>query len=271
MKQEVSKIEKVFREGSILEEACDQFSFRIDFYSKPNFYETFFKLWDEMMTECEIGQIKFHVNRLNIIQQNMVNVDAVAESLNTTIDSILDTQTYIFPSLFSKDGSNYTPDEKFILFVNPYFIDIHIKNINIDGFVVRVCNMLYRVAFILWKENVISISDMHINLGAREIISKDIYLSRDGFGGYNPINHEELHNQFSTYQFIEDNIRCIVKNFLSLVNVEMKGENMQMWEHVISSDCIYSLIGNENEDSFMEMFNRLTECCQKYIDCVCVK
>ncbi|MBD5240566.1 MAG: hypothetical protein HDS59_00555 [Barnesiella sp.] len=265
------KEKKIFRKGSILEESCDQFSFRIDFYSKPNFFETFLKLWDEMMTECELGQIKFHVNRLNIVQQNMVNVDAVAESLNTTIDGILDTPTYIFPSLFSKDGSDHSPDQKFIMFLNPYFIDIFVKNLSIDNFIVRVCNMLYRVAFILWKKNVISVSDMYLNLGTREIISKDVYLSRDGFGGYNPINNKGLHNQFSTYQFIEDNIRCIVKNFLSLVNVDIKGENMQMWEHVISSDCIYSLVGNEDDESFMKMFNRMTESCQKYIDCVCVK
>ncbi len=271
MKQEENKIEKIFHEGSVLDEACDQFSFRMDFYSKPNFYDTFLKLWDEMMAECKIGQIKFHVNRLNLLQQNMVNIDAVAESLNTTIDSILDTQTYIFPSLFSKDGTDHTPDQKFIMFVNPYFIDIFVKNIKIDDFIVRVCNMLYSVAFILWKENVISISDIHLNFGAREILSKEVYLSREGFGGYYPINKEELRNQFSTCQFIDGNIRCVIKNFLSLVNVEIEGENMQMWEHVISSDCIYSLIGNENEESFKEIFNCMTEYCQKYIDFVCVK
>lgn len=267
----MKEIKNIFREGSILEEACDQFSFRMDFYSKPNFDETFLKLWDEMMTECKIGQIKFNVHKLNLIQQNMVNVDAVAESLNTTIDSILDTRTYIFPSLFSKDGSNYSPDQKFIMFVNPYFIDIFVKNIKIDHFVVKVCNMLYHVASILWKENVISISDIHINLGAREIISKDVYLSKDGFGGYNPIDNDDLHNQFATYQFIDNNVKCVVKNILRLVNVNTnEGEDL-MWEHIISSDCIYTLLGDEHEDGFMEMFNQMTECCQKYIDCVCVK
>ena len=267
----MNKIDRLFKKGSILDEACEQFSFRIDFYSKPNFYEAFMKLWDGMMAECGIGPIEFNHNKLNRIQQNIVNVDAVAESLNTTIDNILDTKTYIFPSLFGKGESPREDEQEFILFVNSHFIDIYVRNFEIDDYVVKICSMLYLVAYNLWKESVISMVDIHLNAGAREILGKDVYLSKEGFGGYTPINSEALHNQFSTYQFIDNGIRCVVKNFLSLVNVDIEEETQLMWEHILSSDCIYSMRGDESQESFHELFNRMTDCCQKYIDCVCAR
>ena len=225
-------------------------------------------LWDEILSECE--KIDFYFKKLNIIQQNIVNIDAIAEALNTTIDNILDTKTYVFPSLF-RNSDQKGNEQEMVLFVNPYFINFYAKNVAIDDYIVTTCTMLFKFAFLLWKRNVLSISDIHLNLGAREIISKDVYLSGEGFGGYHAIDNNSLHNQFATHQFIDGNIRCVVKNFLSLVNVDIKKKKQLMWEHMISTDCIYKLSSEEDDDSFSSIFDKMIDTCQKYIDCICAK
>ena len=51
MDSNINRRNKVFTSGSIFDESCDLFSFRIDFYSKPNFYNAFMDLWDEMLSD----------------------------------------------------------------------------------------------------------------------------------------------------------------------------------------------------------------------------
>lgn len=160
-----------------------------------------------------------------------------------------------------------------VLLINPYYLCFYVSNVHIDGYIEQVCRILFMLAFKFWNDNLISISDIHVRVGAKELITKEIYQNVEGFGGYRPIVEDALHNQMATYQFVEHGLRCVVSNYMSLVDVTTEEEDSQLcWEHEISAKCILEAIDTElNADGFDIMFRGLLSKCQKYIEEVCAK
>lgn len=253
--------------------ACDRLSFRLDFYSKPDFYGVFIDLWDKAIKNSGLESRDFIFDKLNPIQQNMVNIDAVAEALNTTIDNILDSKSYIFDNILNIDENESDSEAKNVLFVNPYYIDFYTRNLGLREDVVAICKILYDLSIQLWHDKKISIADIHLNIGASEILDIDSYLSMAGFGGYKPVGDPTLCNQMSTSQFVDNGFRCIVKNYLSLLDVTLKEDETteQMWYHVVSADYIHYIDGEETVEGFSSLFNKMLEKCQNYIESVCAK
>ncbi len=272
MSKHGSNIEGIFRQGSIMDQACEVFSFRMDFYSKPNFFEAFFKEWDSHLAEFNKSRVEFNVKQLNIIQQSMVNIDAVAQALNTTIESIQDSMTYIHSSLYERMEYD-AEDADMVLFVNPYFIQLYFRHVKMDEYRLTICKLLSLMIFDLWKTNVVSLVDFQMNMEASQIISRELYLSQEeGFGGYRPIENNKLCQQFSTHQFVEDRFLCVIKNLLSLVDVPFKEEGLQkMWQHDLAAECTYEISGEEKRLELPDkIIPDMIECCQKYIEYICV-
>ena len=253
--------------------ACDRLSFRLDFYSKPDFYGVFIDLWDKAIKNSGLESRDFIFDKLNLIQQNMVNIDAVAEALNTTIDNVLDSKSYIFDNILNVEESEANSDVKNLLFVNPYCIHFYTRNLGLHEDVIKTCSMLYSLAIQLWQAKKISIADIYLNVGTSEILDKGSYLSMAGFGGYKPVGDPTLCNQMSTSQFVDNGFRCIVKNYLSLLDVTLKEDETteQMWYHVVSADYIHYIDGEETVEGFSSLFNKMLEKCQNYIESVCAK
>lgn len=256
----------IFRKDSILDSDCERFSFRIDFYSMPDFLEKFTAIWKKDLLGHDLNYVEFNVNKLNLIQRHLVNVDAVSEALNTPIEQILAADTIVFPNLFSKDGTELKENQRIIVLINKYFIQLTVIKVNIDDFIHLLCEMLYIIIVRLWMENSVSVVDIQINAEARKMFGKDFYATDQSFGGYLPVNNGQLHNQVSTFQFVEDNLKCIVTNFLSLTDVFFENDVKEiMWEQKLSADCVLTVEDKLKADGFRPVFDFMISKAQDYI------
>lgn len=261
----------IFHKDSILANACDRFSFRMDFYSKPQFYEIFIDLWNSYLKEFGLKNTSYSFQPLNRFQQNIVNVDSIAESLNTSLEQITVEPTYIYRDLNALICQEKPSNGEITLFINRYYINLHISEFRIDDRTSKFLNWLYDTLIKLWNENTISIADMQIMTSASEILSIESYKCNDGFGGYKAIDSDFIHNQWSSTQFVYSDLNCTVTNILRLSNVRFEDESPEkMWEHTILAICVHRFDEGNGNESFNSLFNRMLEQSQESIK-LCAK
>ncbi len=253
--------------------ACDRFFFRIDFYSKPKFCDIFIDRFNNYLIEKGLRNIPYSYQPLNRFQQRIVYTDSIAESLNTSLEQITIEPVYIYRELqplISQEKSSQ--NEQVSLFVSPYYIAINISNFSINHSILDFLEWIYNNLEELWDNNTISIADIQISFYASEVLSIESYKNLDGIGGYTPINDSNIHNQWSSSQFIVDDLDCTITNILRLSDVENENHELEkMWEHVISSVCIRKFDSGKAQEPFKELLNRMFRESDKCIELLCAK
>ncbi len=270
---------KSLRKNGILDSACDQFNFRIDFFSMPDFCNVFMKKWADMLQVLSKSKTTFYRDRLNTTLGRNVNIDLVAEALNTTIGQISQSETYIFPNIFCKNEKEFIDGSGFTFFVNPYFLCIHGDNVEVDLLAFLACTFMYETIMSMWKENLVTPVDLSLRLHARKVFDSTAYEKGEGFGVGRNIPGPDFKSIRTSSKFEEGDMTCVVTNLLSLMNVEFREDieqnrnnaDSRMWENIISANSVYNINILQPDADFNDIYARLVDMCEDKIELICAR
>lgn len=103
-----------------MNEYLKEVSFRVVFYSLPDFKDNFIKEFVSLRPE---DYKSYAIEVLSDVKQQIVDVDAIAADLGYPIIEVASTKTYIFESVI-------IGEQKATVYVNPYYLFINVKTDN---------------------------------------------------------------------------------------------------------------------------------------------
>lgn len=249
-----TELNTIFSPESPFIESCEAMRIRFDYFSKPWCLTEFLRYigaWFEEIVQAHAsnGSFRVYYNRLpNDVELQRIDVDAVAEALNTTIEGVSSSDSYIYPSLielFDRAEGEMAPVAQ--LFISRFYICIWLEHIllneKVEVFVKKMCEIIEEIS----RPNVVSLVDLQLKTNSSILYTYEAFKAE--FGALNLIvDKAPLKNYVRLYQFAEANTEVTVSNIVRHLDVNIDEGQEAEWNHelVCVSRYDFDLSAEEN-------------------------
>lgn len=274
MGHNLENIDTLFECNPFFAENEDAFMIRFDYYCKPYFLSAFLEMVDHIFLEHdqENTRSQFRIHNPNIFFQQQINIDSVAQRLNTSLEQIVEDRIYIIdtPGLTGLSQDKMSEGASATLMIGKYYCCIYVENSPVDKEGMSIWSAIYDSLRELEARKVVSLVNLEVKVTGRMVTNHKGYLGNRFYGSYKRLDIDNNCSQILTYSRENDDTKCTVNNNFRHGNVIIDKEVYpDMWEQRLTLTVDYQLNGNES-DKFEDIFNNLLEKGINFMD-ICVK
>ena len=271
----LKNIKTLFDKTSFFYENSDAFSVRFDYFSQPDFIQRFFeKLRPLFNSFFEAAlPLSFRLEVPNQFMLRMMNIDSVAQILNTTIGQISKEPIYVYEDkILTFIDRNLLNQKSFgSLMIGKNYCCLYLGNSIIPDLIRNFLDGLYGIIKDLEKKGYISLVNMELLISGRIITNEKGYNNNVLIGNYTPISPEYCTSMVQNYLLERPNLKMSLLNILRITDVETESEGLlkDMREQRLTLKIDRKLNDNNKMD-FNSMLNEMLDSGIKFMN-VCVR